>query len=304
MDVASQASIEQFAHAAHLRGDVDGLRPERLPAGEREKLPGQAGPALGGLDHPVHEPAATIRIGLAVEYVEATGDHHQQIVEVVRHPAGQLSDGFDLLGLPKRLLDPGTLVHLDAQLLDGFCKGPRALDHQRLELLSRLFARREQGPDFILAPPRAQCRLNGAGQRHWLNRPFEQRDVTEKRDNAAAPGEDGRLLAMAGQDDEGQVGPGRLALDPLCQRQGVFPEQRFLGNENGADAGCHLADEFGQTAAADRFQVRTPKQQVRRARSEQRREHGDLARRSFIRPFGRRCPGITRIAGKDAAELP
>ena len=113
-------------------------------------------PRWAAWTHAVHEPATTVRIGLAVEHVEAAGDHHQQIVEVVRHAAGQLSDGFDLLGLPKRLLDAGTLVHLDAQLLVGFLKGPRALDHQRLELLGRLLARLRTGRASRIGAARAR----------------------------------------------------------------------------------------------------------------------------------------------------
>ena len=68
------------------------------------------------------------------------------------YSASQLSDGFDLLCLPKRLLDARALFHFDAQLLVGFLERSRALDHELLELLSRSLTRFEQGPNLILPP--------------------------------------------------------------------------------------------------------------------------------------------------------
>ena len=80
-------------------------------------------PRCGGLAHAVHEALAPRRVGLPVQHLEAAGDHHQQIVEVVRHAAGELPDRLDLLRLPQRLLDPGPFRHLPVQL-DG--SPPRA----------------------------------------------------------------------------------------------------------------------------------------------------------------------------------
>ena len=174
----------------------------------------------------------------------------------MRHAAGQLADGFDLLGLAERLLDPGALVHFKAQLLVGVLQRTGALDHQLFELLGRLLARLEQGADLVLTPAGSHRRLNGACQRHRLNRPFKQRDVAEKRDDTAAPGDDGRLLAMTGEDDEREVGPWRLVRDPLRQRRRVLPEQAFLGEENHAHAGRHLADELRETPTIDGWKVR------------------------------------------------
>jgi hypothetical protein len=256
VNVASETSIEQFAHPANLQGDVDGLGPEMLAAGESQKLPGQAGTALRCLDHPVHETAPAIRVRLAVEHIEAAGNHHQQIVEVVRDATRQLSDGFDLLRMAKRLLDASTLLHFDAQLLVGLLERSRALDDELLELLGSLLTRLEQGANFILPTACPHRRLDGAGQRHRLNWPFEERHVPEQLHDLATPGDDRWLRSMAGENDEWQVGPWRLLLDPLRERRRFLPEQALFGKNNGSCAAGHPVDQFGETSTVDRFEIR------------------------------------------------
>ncbi|UFW45167.1 hypothetical protein BcanWSM471_17055 [Bradyrhizobium sp. WSM471] len=175
----------------------------------------------------------------------------------MRYSAGQLPDGFDLLGLTKGLLDAGALFHFGPQMLVGLLEGTGALDHELLELLGRPLARLQQGPNFILPPAGPHCGLNCARQRDRLNRAFKQRNVAKCLDDAAAPGNHRRLLPVAGENDKGQVGPGRLPLDPMCQRLGILPEQTLLGEKDRAHARRHLADQFRQTPTIDRCEIRT-----------------------------------------------
>ncbi|MCS3762946.1 hypothetical protein GGE24_004953 [Bradyrhizobium centrosematis] len=184
----------------------------------------------------------------------------------MRDAAGELADGFDLLSLAKGLLDARAFVHFEAKLFVGLFQLSRPLDHQLLELLSGLLTGLEQGPDFILAPPRPHRGLNRAGQRDRLHWTFEQRNVSEEIDDAASPRNDSRLLPVAGEDDKRQVGPWRLVRDPLCERRRVIAEQSLFGQENRSNATLHLGNEFGQTSAIDRFQARAAKK-LRRCRS-------------------------------------
>ena len=72
---------------------------------ERQQLLVQAlappGGGVGGLDHPV-APARVAR--MALDHVERADDNGEQVVEVVRHAAGELAHGLQLLGAPQRRL--------------------------------------------------------------------------------------------------------------------------------------------------------------------------------------------------------
>src|SRR4051794_37704901 len=62
---------------------------------------------------------------------------------------------------------------------------------------------------------------------------------------------------MAGENDKGQVRPGRLSLDPARQRLGILPEHPFLGKKDRAHARRHLADQFRETSTIDCYEIRT-----------------------------------------------
>ena len=87
---------------------------KRLPAGERQQLSGQLGGALHGLGNRVDvAPAPLFRQFAAAQEIGRGADDGQEIVEIVRHAAGQLSDRFHLLRLAQRFLALAALGDVD-----------------------------------------------------------------------------------------------------------------------------------------------------------------------------------------------
>ena len=116
--------LEQGLGLAHEPVDPRDLRLEGLAAGEGEKLLGEtlaaAGGGQGGLDH-AFAPRRILRP--PPHQVEGADDDGQEVVEVVRHPAGQLADGLQALRAAQGDLGPVTIgqrrVHpLGHQLVD------------------------------------------------------------------------------------------------------------------------------------------------------------------------------------------
>jgi len=95
---------------------IDHLRGKRLPARERQELARQVLAALrSARDHV--EIAHVVGVALAAQQaLDAAGDDREQIVEIVRHAAGQLPDRLHALPLAERRLGDlaplGFLVQL------------------------------------------------------------------------------------------------------------------------------------------------------------------------------------------------
>jgi hypothetical protein len=107
LDVLADQPLQQLDHVAEERIQADHFGPQHLLAAEREQLPGEVGGAMAG----AADLAQQLAVGIAgIEAVEGhlaeSDDGGQQVVEVVRDAAGQLSDGFHLLRLPELLLEP------------------------------------------------------------------------------------------------------------------------------------------------------------------------------------------------------
>jgi hypothetical protein len=96
-----------------VRVDVDGLQPQRLPARKGEQLSRQARAAVDGLLHRFHRLGAAVLV--FVEHAQAAADDHQQIVEIMRHAAGELADGFHLAALQQRFLGVPALFDFSVQ---------------------------------------------------------------------------------------------------------------------------------------------------------------------------------------------
>ncbi len=75
----------------------------------------------------------------------------------------------------------------------------------------------DEAAHIVLPPAAAQRRLQRAGQADRLHRPLDQGDVAQALDDVQAPGCDRLRLPVAGEKDEGQVGPLRLGVDPSQQ---------------------------------------------------------------------------------------
>ena len=87
-------------HAFYLRADIEYLRFEWLPAGKRQQLSGQFRCPFHGLGNRIDIAApAILRQIMSAKEVGRGKDDGQEIVEVMRHAAGELAHGFHLLRL-------------------------------------------------------------------------------------------------------------------------------------------------------------------------------------------------------------
>ena len=113
-DPGADQRADQLRHRLDLGADIEHLRLQGLPAGERQQLSGQLGGALHGLGNRVDvAPAPLFRQFAAAQEIGRGADDGQQIVEIVRHAAGQLSDRFHLLRLAQRFLALAALGDVD-----------------------------------------------------------------------------------------------------------------------------------------------------------------------------------------------
>ena len=111
--------LKQLLHAGDQLSQIHRLGFKLLPPSESQQALGQRRTPLRALTRIVEQAQhpRIVRQPLP-EQVEAAQDRHQQIVEVVRDPAGELADGVHLLRfeqLGERLL-PLTRPLLDAML--------------------------------------------------------------------------------------------------------------------------------------------------------------------------------------------
>ena len=90
-------------HRLHLRHDavdVQNLGTHRLPAAEGEELTRERGRPLAGLANVPYLCAhGRVQLRLGQKQVAVAQDGGEDVVEVVRHAAGQTADGVDLLRL-------------------------------------------------------------------------------------------------------------------------------------------------------------------------------------------------------------
>ena len=88
-DVFSQQPCEHLLGAGHDRIDVEDARLEDLLATEREQLPGQRTRPHGGLADLLDVlPVRRVRGPVFEQQIAVAENHGEQVVEVVRDPAG------------------------------------------------------------------------------------------------------------------------------------------------------------------------------------------------------------------------
>ena len=92
-----------------------------------------------------------------------------------------------------------------------------SLPHQFFKAARGLFSFRQVLGGFVLAQAGAQCRLHRTDQRHGLKRPLLQRHVPQIGDQLQRMSPAPLVVMMGRQDDEREVGPRRLLLDPVEQ---------------------------------------------------------------------------------------
>ena len=124
-DLFAKRAAQKIGHVADHPAHVHRLGLQRLAAGKGQQLCGQARAPDHGADG-VLQPVAQARIGLhhraRHRKVEIGADDLQQVVEVVRHPAGQVADGFHLLGLAHHAFGAqagGDVHHTDQEAAGG-----------------------------------------------------------------------------------------------------------------------------------------------------------------------------------------
>jgi hypothetical protein len=141
-DAWSQRALQQIAHALDQPAQIDRHHAQILLASERQQALGQRSASLCALQRAIDQPmqARIVRQALA-QQVEITHHRHQQIVEVVRNTAGQLSNGLHFLCLPQlllRLFAGGDFLHqVGRALFDALLEG-RGQFRQRGALGSQL----------------------------------------------------------------------------------------------------------------------------------------------------------------------
>ena len=105
------------SHVAHDVIEIEGARLEQLASREEQELAGERGRAVSRPADLLERRAMRVRaVQLSQDDFRVARYHRQQVVEVVRDPAGQPPDGLHLLRLHELLLELLALgdVHADA----------------------------------------------------------------------------------------------------------------------------------------------------------------------------------------------
>jgi hypothetical protein len=136
-----------------------------LLAREGEELLRQARRAVDGAKRRLDEaPDHRCAAGLRPQHLQISRDHREEIVEIVRDPAGEMTDGLHLLRLAQGILGASPLLALGEKTPIGVLEPARAVGDALLERLietlqrgRRPVARLERGANLVLTSPRAQA---------------------------------------------------------------------------------------------------------------------------------------------------
>jgi hypothetical protein len=103
---AAEPGIEDFPHRMNAFGKIDGHRIDALPAGECEQLACQRCAPLRCFFDCLDSPQASgVTARQPFQRMDVAGDDHQEIVEIMRHAAGELAQCIELLRLRQLPLD-------------------------------------------------------------------------------------------------------------------------------------------------------------------------------------------------------
>jgi hypothetical protein len=115
--------------------------------------------------------------------------------------------------------------------------------------------RHEQVAHVVLPPARSERRTDGADDGSRVQRPAEQRDVSERTEQMDRVPADLDLVRAAEQQNR-HVRPWRLALERLREERQVGCLECLLGDENRAGSGLELTDERREAVAERAVQLR------------------------------------------------
>ncbi len=161
--VGAEQPCEQVLQPANDRSDVEHLRLEYLAAAEGEQLVRQRRRALGGTcDLERVLAARVIGVEAGDEKLGVAPDRGQQVVEIVRNPAGEATDSLELLRVQELLLELEPLgdvaVVQDYDLLavplvqaaDGLDRAPASVSVAQAQSdRRRLLACEDRGEDRV-----------------------------------------------------------------------------------------------------------------------------------------------------------
>ena len=113
IDVLPDHAVEHFEIFGGDIVQVDDARSQHLLAAECQKLASERRRAFGGAGDFLSG-SAKVRFGPETlqQKFGVSGNHHQQIVEIVRNAASQAADSFHLLRLAQLLFERATLGHV------------------------------------------------------------------------------------------------------------------------------------------------------------------------------------------------
>ena len=113
LDARAHQPSEGRQAAGHQLIQVQHSRREHLAAAEGQQLAGQARGAIGGaLDLDEVLPGQGRKPRLFLQQRDVSDDAREQVVEVVRDAAGELTDGLRALGAAQALLELAALGHV------------------------------------------------------------------------------------------------------------------------------------------------------------------------------------------------
>jgi hypothetical protein len=120
LDVLADEAPQHALGLADLGVEAHHPGLDDLPPGKGEELPGQGGAAICGREDLLHVADGGIAFPHALAQVVSVAEHHrQQVVEVVRHAAGEPRDGLHLLHLDELRFDPLALLHFGGERIVG-----------------------------------------------------------------------------------------------------------------------------------------------------------------------------------------
>ena len=100
LDLLAQATPQHVFHAGDEAADAHHARIERLAPAERQQVAGQLGATGDAGQRLFHAALGARHVGhVGGQQLQVAGDDLQQVVEVVRHAAGEFADRFHLLRL-------------------------------------------------------------------------------------------------------------------------------------------------------------------------------------------------------------
>ena len=120
-DLLAQGAPQQVRHAGNQTADIDWPRFQRLLTRESEQPLGERLPAPRATHCVVSRAFQALDVGsglaqMTLQGVEIADDDGQQVVEVVRHAAGELAHALHLLDLPQLLLGGTALGEIARHL--------------------------------------------------------------------------------------------------------------------------------------------------------------------------------------------